>query len=83
VVHHDDASGTNKLDAARQELQEQIVAREQMKRSLEEARVMIPMLEAQLELIAQGEPLSRSNDQRHEVERQLEEERLDRQQAEQ
>jgi hypothetical protein len=48
VVHHDDASGTNKLDAARQELQEQIVAREQMKRSLEEARVMIPMLEAQL-----------------------------------
>ena len=83
MVQHDDASGTNKLDAARQELQEQIVAREQVKRSLEEARVMIPMLETQLEWIAQGEPLSRTDDQRHEVERQLEEERLDRQQAEQ
>jgi hypothetical protein len=45
--------------------------------------VMTPMLEAQLEWIAQGEPLSRTDDQRHEVERQLEEERLDRQQAEQ
>ena len=83
MVHHDDARGTNKLDAARQEPQEQIVAREQVKRSLDEARVMIPMLETQLEWIAQGEPLSRTDDQRHEVERQLEEERLDRQQAEQ
>jgi hypothetical protein len=47
---------------------------------------MIQTLETQLahERIAKGEALSRTDDdQRHEVERQLEEERLDRQQAEQ
>ena len=72
-----------KRDAARTELREQIVAREQVEHSLEEARVMFPMLETQLECIAQGEPFSRTDDQRHELERQWEEVRLDRQQAEQ
>ena len=71
VVHHDAAKGTNKLDVARQELREQIVAREEVTHSLEGARVMIPMLETQLEWIAQGEPLSRTDDQRQEVERQF------------
>ena len=44
---------------------------------------MIPTFESQLAWIAQGEPLSRTDDQRHEVERQLEQECLDRQHAEQ
>ena len=61
------AAQTN-LDAARQKPQEQIVVREQVKRSLEGARVMIPMLETQLQWIAQGEPLSQTDDQRHKVE---------------
>jgi hypothetical protein len=56
VVHRDDASGTNKRDAARQERHEQIVAREQVERSLDEARAMIQTLEIQLvrERIAKG-----------------------------
>src|SRR5271165_3919775 len=38
VVHHDDGARTNKLDAARQALREQMAAREQAERLLEEAR---------------------------------------------
>jgi hypothetical protein len=40
-VVDDDVSGTNKLDSAWQELREQIVAREQVERSLEEGQTMI------------------------------------------
>ena len=41
VVHYDGTNGTNKPDSARLELREQIVAREQVERSLEEGQTMI------------------------------------------
>jgi hypothetical protein len=85
VVHHDEAGGTNKLEAARQALREQIAAREQAEQQLAEAHVTIEALETQLahERIAKEEALSRAEVQRQELEGQLEEERAARQRAEQ
>ena len=85
VVHNDDGAGTNKLDAARQAVRVQIVAREQVERLLEEARSAIQTLETQLahERIAKEEAIRRISDQRQQAEQQLEEERSARQQAEQ
>jgi hypothetical protein len=78
VVHHDDGGGTNKLDAARQALREQIAAREQVEQLLQEARATIQTLETELEheRIAREERVTR-------IERQLEEGRAARLQVEQ
>ena len=83
VIHHDDPSGANKLETARQALREQIAVREQIERQLAEAQATIQTLETQLghERIAKAEALRRAEDQRLEVEQQLEEERTARQQA--
>ena len=85
VVHHDDHGTTNKLEAARQALKEQIDARERAEQQLAEAQVAIQTLETQLahERISKDEALSRAEAQCQEVERWLEEERAARQQAEQ
>ena len=85
VVHHDDGDGTNKLDAARQALREQIAAREQAERGLDEARATIQTLETQLayERIAREEALKRADDERQQFERPLEDERAARRKAEQ
>jgi chromosome segregation ATPase len=85
VVHHDEAGGTNKLEAVRQTLREQSAAREQAQQQLAEARATIQALETQLahERIAKEETLRRAEVQRQELEGQLEEERATRQQAEQ
>jgi hypothetical protein len=85
VIHHDDQSGTNKLEAARQALREQIAAREQAEQQLAEAQATIQALETQLahERIAKDEALNRAEAQRQDVERRLEEECVARQQAEQ
>lgn len=84
VVHHDDGAGTNKLDAARQALREQIAARERTERGLEEARLTIQTLETQLahERMARDEAVRRVEDERQAVERQLVEERAARQRVE-
>jgi hypothetical protein len=85
VLHHDDGAGTNKLDAARQSLREQIAAREQTKRFLEEARVTVKDLQTKLahERIAAEEAVRRAEDEQQAIERQLEEELAARQKAEQ
>ena len=84
VIHHDDSSGTNKLEAARQALREQVAAREHVERQLAETQAVIQTLETQLghERIAKDEALRRTEDRRQQVERQLEGERAARQQAE-
>jgi hypothetical protein len=83
VVHHDDHGTTNKLEAARQALKEQIDARENIGRELAEAQMTIQALETQLahERIAKDEALSRAEAQRQDAERRLEEERAARQRA--
>jgi hypothetical protein len=85
VIHHDDQSRTNKLEAARQAFREQIAVREQAERQLADAQATIQALETQLahERIASQEALSRAEVQRKGLEDQLEEERAARQQAEQ
>jgi hypothetical protein len=45
---HDDGGGINRVDAARQALREQVAAREQAERLLQEARTAIQMLETKL-----------------------------------
>jgi hypothetical protein len=80
VVHreHDDGAGTNRIDAARQALREQVAAREQAEHLLQEARATIQTLETKLahERIAKDEALRRLEDE-------LAAERAARQQAEQ
>jgi hypothetical protein len=85
VIHSDDQGGTNKLEAARQTLREQIAAREQAEQQLAEAQATIQALETQLahERIAKEEALNRAEIQRQELESQLNEERAARQWAEQ
>jgi hypothetical protein len=85
VIHSDDQGGTNKLEAARQTLREQIAAREQAEQQLAEAQATIQALETQLahERIAKEEALNRAEIQRQEVASQLNEERAARQRAEQ
>jgi hypothetical protein len=85
VIHSDDQGGTNKLEAARQTLREQIAAREQAEQQLAEAQATIQALETQLahERIAKEEALRRADIQRQEVVSQLNEERAARQRAEQ
>jgi hypothetical protein len=77
VIHHDDPGGFNKLEAARQALGEQIAAREQIERQLEEVRVTVQALETQLahERIAKEEAIRRAENERQAIERQLEQER--------
>jgi hypothetical protein len=84
VIRHDDQGGTNKLEAARQTLREQIAARERAEQQLAEAQVTIQALETQLAhgRIANEEALRRADIQRQELSGQLNEERADRQRAE-
>jgi hypothetical protein len=85
VIHHDDPGGTNKLESTRQALREQVAAREQVERQLEEALATIRALNTQLahERMAKDEALNRSEEQRRQLEGELETERTARQQAEQ
>jgi hypothetical protein len=80
VVHreHDDGAGTNRIDAARQALREQVAAREQAEHLLQEARVTIQTLETKLahERMGKDEALRRLRDE-------LAAERTARRQAEQ
>ena len=79
VVHrdHDDRAGINRIDAARQALREQVVARERAEHLLQDARATIQMLETKLahERIGKDEALQRLEDE-------LAAERSARQQAE-
>jgi hypothetical protein len=85
LIHHDDGAGTNRLDAARQALREQIAAREQAEQLLQEARTTIETLETKLtrERIAKEEAVREVEDQRRRVVDELAAERAARQQAEQ
>jgi hypothetical protein len=87
MVHrdNDNGSGSNKLDAARQALKEQMAARDQAEQLLQEARATIQDLQTKLahERIARDEALRRLADERQIIEDELTTERARRQQAEQ
>ena len=80
VVHreHDDGAGTNRIDAARQALHEQVAVRERAEQLLQEARATIQTLETKLahERMGKDEALRRLEDE-------LAAERTARRQAEQ
>ncbi len=73
VVHHDDSGGTNKLEAARQALREQIETREQIQRQLEEAQTAIQALQTELahERIAREETVRHAEARKAEIEQAL------------
>jgi hypothetical protein len=69
----DDGANTNKLDATRQALREQIEAREQAEHLLQEAQATIRDLQTKLahETLARNEAIQRADGERHAVEQAL------------